>query len=67
MATLRNKQKLAVRIFDALSQVDEFLLVTVIQGHSGSAPETSRIALGTNQGKNEDDSQNGPHPDASIS
>ena len=44
------------RILGALSQLDEFFLSPLIQGHSGSVPETSRNTLGTNQGTNEDDS-----------
>ena len=36
------------------------------QGSSGTAPETSRNAFGTNQGTNEDDSQSDPHPEAGI-
>ena len=40
------------RILGAVSRLDEFLLNPLIQGHSGSAPETSQIALGTNQGTN---------------
>ena len=38
----------------------------LIQGHSGTAPETSRNALGKNQGTNEDDSQSDHHPEAGI-
>ena len=38
----------------------------LIQGHSGTAPETSRNAFGTNQGTDEDDSQSDPHPEAGI-
>ena len=49
----------------ALSHVD-FLMNPLIQGHSETAPETSRNACDTNQGKNEDDSQSDPHPEAGI-
>ena len=38
----------------------------LIQRHSGTAPETSRIAFSINQGTNEDDSQSDPHPEAGI-
>ena len=38
----------------------------LIQGHSGSSPETFRNALGTNQGTNEDDSQSDLHPEARV-
>ena len=36
------------------------------QGHSGTTPETSRKALSTNQGTNEDDLQIDSHPEAGI-
>ena len=55
------------RILGALSRLHDFLLNPLIQGHSGTAPETSRNAYGTNQGTNEDDSQSDLHPEASIS
>ena len=54
------------RILGALSRLDDFLMNPLIQGHSGTAPETSRNAYGTNQGTNEDDSQSDPHPEAGI-
>ena len=38
----------------------------LIQGHSGTAPETSRNAFSTSQGTNEDDSQSDPHPEVGI-
>ena len=50
----------------ALFQLDEFLLNPLVHGHSGSAPETSRNALSTNQGTNEDGSQGDPHPEARV-
>ena len=50
------------RILGALACLDDFL----IQGHSGTAPETSRNAFSTSQGTNEDDSQSDPHPEAGI-
>ena len=49
------------RILGALARVDDFLMNPLIQGYSGTAPETSRNAFGTNQGTNEDDSQSDPH------
>ena len=55
------------RILGALSRLDDFLLSPLIQGHSGTAPATSRNAYGTYQGTNEDDSQRDPHPEASVS
>ena len=53
-------------ILGALSRLDDFLMNLLIQGHSGTAPEASRNAYGTNQGTNEDDSQSDPHPEAGI-
>ena len=38
----------------------------LIQGHSGTTPETSWNAFGTNQGTNEDDSLRDLHPEAGI-
>ena len=57
------------RILGALSRLDDFRLNPLIHFHSGTAPETSRITLGTNQGTIEDadDSQSDPHPVASVS
>ena len=54
------------RILGALSRLDDFLMNPLIQGHSGTAPETSRRAYGLNQGTNEDDSQSEPHPEAGV-
>ena len=38
----------------------------LIQGHSGTAPETSRNVFSISQGTNEDDSQNNPHPESGL-
>ena len=54
------------RILGALARLDDFLMNPLIQGHSGTAPEASRNAFGTNQGTNEDDSQSDPHSEAGI-
>ena len=54
------------RILGAVARLDNFLMNLLIQGHSRTAPETSRNAFGTNQGTNEDDSQSDPHPEVSI-
>ena len=54
------------RILGALSRLEDFLINPLIQGHSGTAPETSRNANGTNQGKDEDDSQSDPHPGTGV-
>ena len=53
-------------ILGALARLDDFFMKPLIQGHSGTASETSRNAFGTNQGTNEDDSQSDPHPEAGI-
>ena len=55
------------RILGALSCLEDFLPNLLIQGHSGTAPETSRNTLRTNQGTNRDDSQSDPHPKAGVS
>ena len=54
------------RILGALARLDDFLMNPLIQGHSGTAPETSRNAFSTNQGTNEDDSKSDPHTEAGI-
>ena len=52
------------RILGALARLDNFLMNPLLQGHSGTAPETSRNVFSVNQGTNEDDSQSNPHPEA---
>ena len=54
------------RILGALARLDDFFMNPLIQGHSGTAPETSRNVLFISQGTNEDDSQSNPHPEAGI-
>ena len=54
------------RILGTLSRLDDFVLNTLIQGHSGTAPKTSLNVFGTNQGTNEDNSQSNFHPEADI-
>ena len=54
------------RILGAFSRLVDFLMNPLIQGYSGTAPETSRNAFGTNQGTNEDDNQSDSHPEAGI-
>ena len=44
------------RLLGALSRLDNFLMNPLIQGYSGTAPETSRNAYITNQRTNEGDS-----------
>ena len=38
----------------------------LLPGGSGTTPAPTRNASGINQGTNEDDSQNDPHPEASL-
>ena len=54
------------RILGALAQLDDFLMNKLIQGHSGTAPETSRNVFIINQRTNEDDSQSNPHPEVGL-
>ena len=54
------------RILGALARLDDFLINPLLQGYSGTAPETSRNAFSTNQGTNEDDSKSDPHPEAGL-
>ena len=54
------------RILGALARLDDFLMNPLLQGYSGTAPETSRNAFSVNQGTNEDDSQSDPHPEAGL-
>ena len=54
------------RILGALSKLDEFLSNQQIQTHSKTVPGTFRNTNVENQGTNEDDSQNDPHPEAGI-
>ena len=53
-------------ILGALSRLDDFLMNPLIQGHSGTSPQTSWNVYGTNQGTRGDDSQSDPHPKASV-
>ena len=54
------------RVLGALARLDDFLMNPLLKGHSGTTPEPYRNALSTNQGTNEDDSQNDPHPEAGL-
>ena len=54
------------RILGALARLDDFLMNPLLQGHSGTTPETSRKVFSINQGSNEDDSQSDPHPEAGL-
>ena len=54
------------RILGVLARLDDFLMNPLLPGHSGTTPEPTRNASHNNQGTNEDDSQNDPHPEASL-
>ena len=54
------------RILGALARLDDFLMSPLFQGHSVTAPETSRNIFSINQGTNEDDSQSNPQPEAGL-
>ena len=54
------------RILGALARLDDFLMNSLLPGYSGATPEPTRNALRNNQGTNEDDSQNDPHPEAGL-
>ena len=54
------------RILGALARLDDFLMNPLIQGHSGTVPETSRNVFSINQGINEDDSQSNLHPETGL-
>ena len=54
------------RILGALARLDDFLMNPLLQGHSGTTPETSRNMFSINQGTNEDDSQSNSHPEAGL-
>ena len=54
------------RILGALARLDDFLMNPLLPGYSGATPEPTRSALRNNQGTNEDDSQNDPHPEAGL-
>ena len=53
-------------ILGALAWLDDFLMNPLLPGGCGTIPEPTRNASGINQGTNEDDSQDDPHPDASL-
>ena len=54
------------RQLGALARLDDFLMNPLLQGYSGTTPETSRKMFSINQGTNEDDSQSNPHPEAGL-
>ena len=54
------------RILGALARLDDFLMNPLLPAYSGATPEPTRSVLRNKQGTNEDDSQNDPHPEASL-
>ena len=54
------------RILGTLARLDDFLMNPLLQGYSGTTPESSRNVFSRNQGTNEDDSQSDPHPEAGL-
>ena len=54
------------RILGALARLDDFFMNLQFQSHSGTTPETPRNVFSINQGTNEDDSQDDPHPEAGL-
>ena len=54
------------RILGAIARPDDLNTNPLLQGHSGTTPDSSRNALSTSQGTNEDDPQNDPHPVAGL-
>ena len=54
------------RIVGALARLDDFLMNPLIQGHSGTAPETSRNIFSVSRGTSEDNSWSNPRPEAGI-
>ena len=54
------------RTLGASARLDDLLTNPLIQGHSGTAPETSRNNFSINQRANEDDSQSNSRPEAGI-
>ena len=54
------------RILGALASFDDFLMNPILQGHSGTTPETSWNMFSINQETNEDNSQSNPHPKAGL-
>ena len=49
-----------------LSRLDDFLVDPLIQGHSGTAPETYRNSIVKNQATIVENSQSDPNPAANI-
>ena len=58
--------RMETHILSALSRLDDFLMNPLVQGYSGTTPETFENAYGINQRTNEDESQSDPHPEAGL-
>ena len=54
------------RILGAPARLNDFHMNPLLPGGSGTTPEPTRNASTLSQGTNEDDSQNDPHPEASL-
>ena len=54
------------RMLGALARLDDFLMNPLIQGHSGTVPETPRNVFTISQGTKEDDCQSNPHPEIGL-
>ena len=54
------------RILGAIARLDDFLMTPLFQGHSRTAPKTSRNAFRISEGTKEHDSQSDPHPESGI-
>ena len=52
------------RILGALARLDNFLMIPLLPGRSGTTPEPTRNTSHNNQGTNEDGAQTDPHPEA---
>ena len=52
------------RILGSLARLADFLMNPLLPGHSGTTPEPTRNTSHNNQGRNDDSSQNDPHPEA---
>ena len=54
------------RLIGAIARLDDFLMNPLLQGCSGTTPETSRNMFSIDQGSNEDYSQSNPHSEAGL-
>ena len=54
------------RILGELPRLDDFPMNPLLSGHSGTTPEPSRNVLNTSEGRNEDNYQSDPRPEAGL-